>query len=67
MLWISLGFITCSRNMWGTSHWILAVELAILGLWVPPIYYVASDIANASGDPISKSTEASLTMFTLNM
>jgi hypothetical protein len=67
MLWISLGFITCSRNMWGTYHWILAIELTILGLWIPPIYYVASEIANASGDPTPKSTQASLAMFVLNM
>lgn len=67
MLWISLGFITCSRNTWKTYHWILALELIIMGLWIPPIYYVASEIANASGDPIPKSTQASLAMFALNM
>jgi hypothetical protein len=53
--------------MWGTYHWILAIELTILGLWIPPIYYVASEIANAIGDPTPKSTQASLAMFVLNM
>jgi hypothetical protein len=50
-----------------TYHWTLALELTILGIWIPPVYHVASEIASASGAPVSRSTQATLAMFVLNM
>jgi len=50
-----------------TYHWTLILELAILGLWVPPIYYIASEIADAPDGPVPKITQAVLAMFALNM
>ncbi|KAK3298092.1 uncharacterized protein B0H64DRAFT_441491 [Chaetomium fimeti] len=66
ILWIPLALLACSHT-WGKYHYMLGFELVILGLWVPPIYYVASEIATASGGPIPSSTQASLAMFALNM
>ncbi|KAH6851353.1 hypothetical protein B0I37DRAFT_306454 [Chaetomium sp. MPI-CAGE-AT-0009] len=66
ILWIPLGVIVCSRT-WGKYHYMLAFELIILALWIPPVYYVASEMANATGGSIPRSTQASLAMFVLNM
>ncbi|KAG7285628.1 hypothetical protein NEMBOFW57_010257 [Staphylotrichum longicolle] len=67
LLWICLGFLICRGNVWRTYHCTLVLELIIFGLWIPPIYHLATEIANASGDPIPKSTQATLALFVLNM
>jgi hypothetical protein len=50
-----------------TYHFTLVLELAILGLWIPPVYYVATEIASSPSNAIQKSTKATLAMFALNM
>lgn len=67
LLWLCLGFLAFRGNRRRTYHWTLVIELAILGLWIPPIYYIALDIA-ASGDrPVPMSARAALAMFALNL
>jgi len=67
LLWICLGFLVCRGNKWRTYHCTLVLELVILGLWIPPIYHIATEVANASGGPISRSTQATLALFALNV
>jgi hypothetical protein len=67
LLWICLMFLIWRGKKLRTYHWTLALELIILGIWIPPVYHVASEIANAPGAPVSKSTQATLAMFALNM
>jgi len=50
-----------------TYHFTLALELVILGLWVPPVYSIASDIAAHPGEPVPKYAQAALAIFGLNM
>ncbi|KAL2142045.1 hypothetical protein VTI28DRAFT_1615 [Corynascus sepedonium] len=63
LLWICLAFISFRGTRRRTYHWTLALELAILGLWIPPVYHVATDIGNSPGNPVPKSTLATLAMF----
>ncbi|KAK4120415.1 hypothetical protein N657DRAFT_579959 [Parathielavia appendiculata] len=67
LLWICLMFLISRGRRLRTYHWTLAIELIILALWIPPVYHVATDIANASGATVLKSTRATLAMFILNM
>jgi hypothetical protein len=67
LLWICLGFIVCRGNVWRTYHYTLTLELIILGLWIPPVYYIAAGLASSPDDPVPKSTQAALAMFALNM
>lgn len=67
LLWICLGFLVFRGNVLRTYHFTLALELAILGLWVPPVYYISVEVANSPGSAVQKSTKATLAMFTLNM
>lgn len=66
-MWICLGFIVCRGNVWRTYHYTFTLELIILGLWIPPVYYIAADLATSPDDPVPKSTQATLAMFALNM
>jgi len=45
----------------------LLLELSILGLWIPPVYYIASAIARSPDESVPKSTVAALAIFALNM
>ncbi|KAK4149990.1 hypothetical protein C8A00DRAFT_18403, partial [Chaetomidium leptoderma] len=67
LLWVCLGFLICRGTRWRTYHWTLVLELIILGLWIPPIYDVATEIANPPAGPIPQSTQAALAMFVLNI
>ncbi len=67
LLWVCLGFLVCRGNKWRTYHCTLFLELVILGLWIPPIYHVATEVANASGSPVATSTQATLALFALNV
>jgi hypothetical protein len=66
LLWICLGVLICRGNKRRTYHCTFVLELIILGLWIPPIYHIANEMANASGDPVPKSTQATLALFALN-
>jgi len=52
-----------------TYHITLMIELAILALWIPPVYYLATQFALAKkeNEPIPKSSVAALAIFALNM
>ncbi|GAB1313700.1 F-box domain-containing protein [Madurella fahalii] len=67
LLWLCLGFLAFRGNRRRTYHWTLAIELAILGLWIPPVYYITIEIASAGDGPVPMSTQAALAMFALNM
>lgn len=44
------------------------VELAILGLWVPPIYAIAKGIVGTpAGTPVPRTTVVTLVFFAMNM
>ncbi|KAK4130822.1 hypothetical protein BT67DRAFT_452161 [Trichocladium antarcticum] len=67
LLWFCLGFLIFRGNRRRTYHCTLVLELAILGLWTPPVYYVATELASPRDVPVPKSTQATLAMFGLNM
>ncbi|KAK3321317.1 hypothetical protein B0T19DRAFT_263533 [Cercophora scortea] len=69
LLWMCLGIIIIRGNTRRSNYWTLLCELAILWLWMPPVYHIASAIASRSpGDaPIPKSTIACLVIFVLYM
>jgi hypothetical protein len=66
LLWVCLVLVAW-RNRRRTYHWSLVMELAILGLWIPPVYYLGTEIARAGDQSVPRSTQAALAMFALNM
>ncbi|KAL2131948.1 hypothetical protein VTI74DRAFT_4403 [Chaetomium olivicolor] len=69
LLWICLGILVIRGNARRTYHWTLALELTILGLWVPPVYHIVREIiaTSTAGASVSKATQAILAMFCMNM
>ncbi|KAK3387909.1 hypothetical protein B0H63DRAFT_521926 [Podospora didyma] len=68
LLWICLGFLVFRGNRRRTYHYTLFLELVILCLWIPPVYFVATEISNKGPeDTVPKSIQAALAMFCLNM
>ncbi|KAK0723324.1 hypothetical protein B0T26DRAFT_641452 [Lasiosphaeria miniovina] len=67
LLWVCLGFLVFRGNRRKTYHWTLFLELTILALWIPPVYYISTDIINFPENPVPRSTIAALVMFGLNM
>ncbi|KAK3356798.1 hypothetical protein B0T25DRAFT_452569 [Lasiosphaeria hispida] len=67
LLWFCFGVLMFRSNKERTYHWTLFLELTILGLWVPPVYYLAVNIASSPSEPVPKSTAATMAMFALNM
>ncbi|KAK3303923.1 uncharacterized protein B0T15DRAFT_485713 [Chaetomium strumarium] len=68
LMWICLAFLHLRDTSRRTYHYTLLLELAILALWIPPVYYVAGDIiSHKSGGPVPRATQATLAMFALNM
>ncbi|KAK4159732.1 hypothetical protein QBC43DRAFT_293753 [Cladorrhinum sp. PSN259] len=67
LLWLCLGFIIFRGNRRRTYHWTFSLELIILGLWILPVYSIASEIAKHPEDDVPRSTQASLAMFGLNI
>ncbi|KAK3314498.1 hypothetical protein B0H66DRAFT_449574, partial [Apodospora peruviana] len=67
LLWVCLGFLIFRGNRRRTYHYTLVLELAILCLWIPPVYDIASSIAAAPGAAVPKTTQATLAMYALNM
>ncbi|KAK0614852.1 hypothetical protein B0T17DRAFT_477610, partial [Bombardia bombarda] len=68
LLWLDLAFLISRGNLRNTYGWTLCLELIILGLWIPPVYYIATGIAaSLPGTKVSKSTISSLVLFCLNI
>ncbi|KAK4239211.1 hypothetical protein C8A03DRAFT_32694 [Achaetomium macrosporum] len=66
LMWICLAFLVLRGTWRRTYHYTLFLELTILALWIPPVYYVAGNIIDKH-DPVPKTTQATLAMFALNM
>ena len=69
LLWIDLIFLTFRGNDRNTYPITFGLELIILGLWIAPMYHVATLIHENLGldIPTEKSTWASMVIFGLNM
>ncbi|KAK0625847.1 hypothetical protein B0T14DRAFT_387916, partial [Immersiella caudata] len=71
MLWICIfSLILRAKNTKRRVQVTMFIETAILGLWIPPVYYLAKQMwvaNNVEGDPIPRSSIAALTMWALNM
>ncbi|KAK4096594.1 hypothetical protein N658DRAFT_501409 [Parathielavia hyrcaniae] len=67
LLWICLLFLIWRGRGLTTYRWTLAIELTILALWIPPVYHIATDMANTPGASVARSAQATLAMFVLNM
>ncbi|KAK3935157.1 hypothetical protein QBC46DRAFT_56428 [Diplogelasinospora grovesii] len=66
-LWICLFFLIFRGNRVRTYVYTLFFELATVGCWIPPVYYIAMDIAGNPDEPVPTSTQATLAIFALNM
>ncbi|KAL2265108.1 hypothetical protein VTJ83DRAFT_6208 [Remersonia thermophila] len=68
LLWICLSFLVFRGHWHRTYHYTLILESLILGLWIPPVYHIAREIAGNTGPgSIPASAKATLAMFVLNM
>ncbi|KAI5928228.1 hypothetical protein F4810DRAFT_719887 [Camillea tinctor] len=65
LLWVCMAFLMLRGNRVRTYHWVGAVELVILGLWIPPMYAVARMVAVEDGR-VEGSAVAALVFFSLN-
>ncbi|KAI1506667.1 hypothetical protein F5X99DRAFT_423287 [Biscogniauxia marginata] len=67
LLWVCMAFLVFRGNRVRTYHWVGAVELAILALWIPPIYAVSRMLmVDASSGGVEGSAVAALVFFCLN-
>ncbi|KAK4216466.1 hypothetical protein QBC37DRAFT_279289 [Rhypophila decipiens] len=66
LLWVVLVMLIFRGNKVRTYQYTWVLEFIILGLWGPPIYYLAHDIAAHPEMPVPKYTQAALAMFGLN-
>ncbi|KAI3396488.1 hypothetical protein diail_12108 [Diaporthe ilicicola] len=64
MMWFCIVLIMFRGNKVRTYHVALFLELAIVGLWVPPVYSISKGLQN---EPPSKSTTATLVILGVNM
>ncbi|KAK1761547.1 hypothetical protein QBC47DRAFT_31179 [Echria macrotheca] len=67
LLWVCLVLIIFRGNKHRTYHWTLLFESAILGLWVPPVYHIASQIGQLGDEPLPRSTIVALVFFAFNI
>ncbi|KAK4223306.1 hypothetical protein QBC38DRAFT_459483 [Podospora fimiseda] len=67
LLWLCLGFITFRGNRRETYHWTFLLELVILGLWIMPVCFIGKHFADHPDQKVSKSVQASLALFGLNI
>ncbi|KAL1835634.1 hypothetical protein VTJ49DRAFT_6301 [Mycothermus thermophilus] len=67
LLWICLSFLVFRGHWHRTYHYTLVLEFLILGLWIPPVYHVAREIAGMDAGSIPGSAKATLAMFVLNV
>ncbi|KAH8884930.1 hypothetical protein GQ53DRAFT_696760 [Thozetella sp. PMI_491] len=65
LLWICLTILLFRGNRFRTYIFTLFIELAVLGLWIPPLYRLAKDIAVAK-EP-SKIDVGTLSVYAFNM
>ncbi|ORY59968.1 uncharacterized protein BCR38DRAFT_350055 [Pseudomassariella vexata] len=63
LLWICMTFLVLRGNRVRTYHWVGLLELAIVGLWIPPIYAVSKAVQRE----ILGSSVAALAFFAINM
>ncbi|OTA96303.1 hypothetical protein M434DRAFT_375123 [Hypoxylon sp. CO27-5] len=64
LLWVCMAFLVFRGNRVRTYHWVGALELVILGLWIPPIYAVARRI---NGGSLERSIFAALVFYGINV
>ncbi|KAH9989592.1 hypothetical protein F4779DRAFT_637994 [Xylariaceae sp. FL0662B] len=65
LLWACVAGLAFRGNRVRTYHWVGLVELAILGLWIPPVYKVVRDLPE--GAAVQGWAVATLVFFAVNM
>ncbi|KAI1214320.1 uncharacterized protein F4807DRAFT_455961 [Annulohypoxylon truncatum] len=48
LLWVCMAFLAFRGNRVRTYHWVGVLELVILGLWIPPVYAVATGVGDGA-------------------
>lgn len=64
LLWACMAFLVFRGNRVRTYHWVGALELLILALWVPPMYAVGRGVAEAGA---GRSAVAALVFYGVNV
>ncbi|KAI2465607.1 hypothetical protein F4781DRAFT_18620 [Annulohypoxylon bovei var. microspora] len=64
LLWLCMAFLVFRGNRVRTYHWVGALELVILGLWIPPMCAVARGVGGGSPE---RSAVAALVFYAVNV
>ncbi|KAI1084519.1 hypothetical protein F5B20DRAFT_591479 [Whalleya microplaca] len=64
LLWLCMAGLAFRGNRVRTYHWVGAVELVILGLWIPPVYQAVKDLVDGA---VEGEVIAALVFFVVNM
>ncbi|KAJ4405028.1 hypothetical protein N0V82_010390 [Gnomoniopsis sp. IMI 355080] len=67
LTWVCIILIMFRGNRVRTYHLALLIELAIVGLWIPPIYHIGKEIATRTLELAAKPAIAIIAFVGLNM
>ncbi|KAK4640049.1 hypothetical protein QC761_611700 [Podospora bellae-mahoneyi] len=67
LLWIVMGFLFFRGSRKRAYRYTLLLELAILGCWIPPVYYISMQIVNHPERDVDAAMQAALALFGLNL
>ncbi|KAK0736090.1 hypothetical protein B0T21DRAFT_174009 [Apiosordaria backusii] len=67
LLWIVMGFLFFRGGRKRAYQYTLLLELAILGCWIPPVYYISMQIVKHPEREVDTAMQAALALFGLNL
>ncbi|KAK0668751.1 hypothetical protein QBC41DRAFT_276079 [Cercophora samala] len=67
LLWIVMGFLFFRASRKRAYRYTLLLELAILGCWIPPVYYISMQIVKHPEREVDTAMQAALALFGLNL
>ncbi|CAN8097774.1 unnamed protein product [Discula destructiva] len=67
LTWACIFLIMFRGNKVRTYHWALLIELAIVGLWIPPVYKISKELATSTLGISMKAAVAIVAFVALNM
>ncbi|KAK4180690.1 hypothetical protein QBC36DRAFT_384137 [Triangularia setosa] len=67
LLWIVMGFLFFRGSRKRAYRYTLLLELAILGCWIPPVYYISMQIVKHPEREVDTAMQAALALFGLNL
>ncbi|KAK4198656.1 hypothetical protein QBC40DRAFT_308082 [Triangularia verruculosa] len=67
LLWVVMGFLFFRGSRKRAYRYTLLLELAILGCWIPPVYYISMQIVSHPEREVDTAMQAALALFGLNL